>query len=54
LGPEFKVTFGNWRGDRLGFHCWNDATDGAAKSGYLDVDWFRYRHDREAVVSSAY
>jgi hypothetical protein len=40
LGPEFKVTFGNWRGDRLGFHCWNDATDDAARSGYLDVDWF--------------
>jgi hypothetical protein len=41
LGGAFTLTFGRWRGDRLGFYCWNDRTD----AGHVDIDWFRYEHD---------
>jgi len=42
FGAEFKTTFGHWRGDRIGFYCWNDTTDDVKQSGQLDVDWFHY------------
>ena len=41
IGEPFALTFGRWRGDRLGFYCWNDRAD----AGHLDVDWFRYDYD---------
>lgn len=41
VGDEFPLKFGRWRGDRLGFYCWNDRADG----GHIDVDWFRYNYD---------
>lgn len=41
FGPSFQLIFGNWRGDRIGFYCWNDK----AARGRIDVDWFRYRYD---------
>ncbi len=41
LGDEFPITFGRWRGDRLGFYCWNDKT----ADGHIDIDWFRYNYD---------
>ncbi len=40
-GPSFRLTFGRWRGDRVGFCCWNEKTD----AGHVDIDWFRYEHD---------
>ncbi len=42
LGPEFPLSFGNWRGDRPGFFTWNPSTDD--KLGYIDIDWFRYNY----------
>jgi len=41
FGDEFRLKFGRWRGDRLGFYCWNDNLD----AGYIDVDWFSYKYD---------
>jgi beta-xylosidase len=41
FGPEFKLEFGKWTGDRLGFFCWNDDQS----LGHLDVDWFQYDYD---------
>ncbi len=41
FGPEFKIKFGNWCGDRLGFYCWNDKVD----AGWIDIDWFHYEYD---------
>ena len=41
LGGDFALKFGRWRGDRLGFYCWNDKTD----AGHIDIDWFRYEYD---------
>ena len=44
IGEEFGIAFGNWRGDRIGLYCWNDATDDPAESGRVDVDYFEYSH----------
>ena len=40
-GDEFPLKFGRWRGDRIGFYCWNDDTE----AGHVDVDWFHYNYD---------
>jgi len=40
FGEKFKLTAGNWRGDRVGLFTWNDATDDAAQAGALAADWF--------------
>ncbi len=45
LGPEFTLRMGHWRGDRIGFFSWNELVDDPEKSGYLDIDWFRYQYD---------
>jgi hypothetical protein len=37
----FRMRFGRWRGDRLGFYCWNDLRD----EGHVDIDWFRYDYN---------
>ena len=41
FGPEFKIKFGNWMGDRLGFFCWNEKEE----KGQIDIDWFHYDYD---------
>jgi beta-xylosidase len=41
LGWDLRLRFGRWRGDRLGFYCWNDKAD----AGHVDIDWFRYAYD---------
>jgi len=41
FGDEFQLKFGRWRGDRIGFYCWNDKAD----AGHIDIDWFRYNYD---------
>jgi len=41
FGESFKLRFGRWRGDRIGFFCWNDKTD----AGHIDIDWFHYDYD---------
>lgn len=41
FGPAFKIAFGKWTGDRLGFFSYNEKED----LGYIDVDWFIYDYD---------
>ena len=41
FGDPFQLKFGRWRGDRLGFYCWNDKWTG----GYIDIDYFHYNYD---------
>ena len=41
FGDRFQLEFGRWRGDRLGFYCWNDTSP----VGHIDVDYFHYDYD---------
>ncbi len=41
FGGKFQLKFGRWRGDRLGFYCWNGRRD----AGHIDIDYFRYEYD---------
>jgi len=41
FGEPFRLEFGRWRGDRLGFYCWNDK----GPIGHIDIDYFRYDYD---------
>ena len=41
FGDRFEMIFGRWRGDRIGFYCWNDKRD----AGHVDIDWFVYDYD---------
>lgn len=41
FGEPFRLEFGRWRGDRLGFYCWNDKRP----TGHIDIDYFRYDYD---------
>jgi beta-xylosidase len=41
FGPIFKIAFGKWTGDRLGFFCWNEQE----AIGHVDIDFFRYEYD---------
>jgi len=38
FGEPYQLVWGNYRGDRLGIYCFNDAME----KGYVDVDYFRY------------
>ena len=38
-GVPYQMTWGNYRGDRLGVYCFNDK----AEAGWVDVDFFHYR-----------
>jgi hypothetical protein len=38
FGGSYTLTWGNYRGDRLGIYNYNNTAD----SGYVDVDWFTY------------
>ena len=41
FGEPFLLQFGRWRGDRLGFYCWNDERP----AGHIDIDYFHYDYD---------
>jgi beta-xylosidase len=41
FGNDFKLGFGRWTGDRLGFYSWNEIEE----SGYIDIDWFQYEYE---------
>ncbi|MHC4565916.1 MAG: glycoside hydrolase family 43 protein [Planctomycetota bacterium] len=41
FGGRFQLEFGRWRGDRLGFYCWNDKNP----IGHIDIDYFHYAYD---------
>ncbi len=41
FGEPFRLQFGRWRGDRLGFYCWNDKRP----AGHIDIDYFHYDYD---------
>ena len=41
FGDKFNITFGRWRGDRIGFYSWNDKKE----AGFIDVDWYKYDYD---------
>lgn len=41
IGEPYPLTWGNYRGDRLGIFCYNNEND----SGYVDVDFFHYTYD---------
>jgi len=41
FGEPFRLEFGRWRGDRLGFYCWNDKRP----TGHIDIDCFHYDYD---------
>jgi len=41
VSPVFRLKFGKWTGDRLGFFCWNDQKE----AGHIDIDWFHYDYD---------
>ncbi len=41
FGEPFRLEFGRWRGDRLGFYCWNDERP----AGHIDIDYFHYDYD---------
>ncbi len=39
FGPPYQLTWGHYRGDRVGIFCYNDESE----HGHVDVDEFRYR-----------
>jgi beta-xylosidase len=40
FGDTYKLTWGNYRGDRIGIYNYNPLKE----SGYIDVDWFHYKY----------
>jgi len=38
FGKPYKLTWGKYRGDRIGIFCYNSTEE----KGYVDVDWFHY------------
>ena len=42
FGAPYPLTWGDYRGDRIGLYSFND--DG--ENGFVDVDWFRYEVSR--------
>ncbi|MCS3795093.1 glycoside hydrolase 43 family protein [Niastella sp. OAS944] len=42
LESTFQLTWGSYRGDRIGIFNYNTKED----KGYVDVDWFRYDYDK--------
>lgn len=41
FGGMYKLTWGNYRGDRIGIFCYNNR----GPAGHVDVDWFHYTFD---------
>ena len=44
FGPPYQLTWGDYRGDRVGIFTFNDS----GERGYVDVDWFHYGVSRQA------
>ena len=44
FGSNYQLTWGSYRGDRIGIFNFNDKED----KGYVDVDWFRYDYGKGA------
>ena len=42
IGDPYQLTWGNYRGDRIGIYNFNNQSD----TGHLDVDWFHYEYAR--------
>lgn len=40
FGSTYQLTWGSYRGDRIGVFNFNDTED----KGYIDVDWFKYAY----------
>jgi hypothetical protein len=40
FGDPYQLTWGTYRGDRIGIYCFNDK----AEDGYVDVDFFHYAY----------
>jgi len=40
FGETYKLTWGNYRGDRIGIFSYNSIEE----TGYIDVDWFHYNY----------
>ncbi|MBC7889786.1 MAG: glycoside hydrolase 43 family protein [Ferruginibacter sp.] len=40
LGGEYKLTWGYYRGDRIGIYSFNEQEE----KGWIDVDWFHYNY----------
>ena len=45
FGNTYKMTWGFYRGDRIGIYCYNQSEE----KGYVDVDWFKY--DYSALIN---
>jgi hypothetical protein len=39
FGGIYKLTWGNYRGDRIGIFCYNSTKE----TGFVDVDWLHYK-----------
>ena len=39
FGEAYKLTWGNYRGDRIGVFSYNSIEE----NGYINVDWFHYK-----------
>jgi beta-xylosidase len=44
FGDPYQLTWGNYRGDRIGIYTYNDQ----GETGYVDVDWFHYTYSSPA------
>lgn len=42
FGAAYQLTWGSYRGDRIGIFNFNTKED----NGYIDVDWFRYDYGK--------
>lgn len=42
LGGVYKLTWGFYRGDRIGIYCYNQQ----GNNGSVDIDWFRYSYTK--------
>ena len=42
FGDPYELTWGNYRGDRIGIYSFNDRPD----AGYVDVDYLHYDYAR--------
>jgi beta-xylosidase len=40
FGETYKLTWGNYRGDRIGIFCYNSIKE----TGFIDVDWLHYKY----------
>lgn len=48
FGPPYRLTWGNYRGDRLGIYSFNDKERAGGEAGFVDVDHFHYEFAKPA------